>query len=98
MDAQRPRVTEVIAEAIFRFDSEPMRFERFANAIVSEYEGGIPVLPTSKTWDMGRDGRAETSTAGIYVCSSLADHIDVKSQQDILRISEHISELPSIGV
>lgn len=82
------RVTEVIAEAIIRADSETLRFERFTNDVVTEYEGGVPVLPTSRTWDLGRDGRAETSTTRLYVCASLADHVDPKSDHDLRRLAK----------
>lgn len=62
------------------------RFESFCNALVSEVEGGRPIVGTSPSWDMGRDGRALAGNA-VFVCASLSDDVDEKAERDIKRLS-----------
>ena len=58
-------------------------------AIISKNEGGVTVLSTSSSWDLGRDGRAETSRQRIYVCSSLSDRVTQKTVSDVKRLSKN---------
>jgi hypothetical protein len=77
-----------MALSIIRADLRDDRFERFCNDIVGVLEGGIHVLLTSRSWDKGRDGRAETSTITVYVMTSLSDDVDGKSERDARRLKE----------
>jgi hypothetical protein len=52
-------------------ESFSSRFEEYANSVVSAIEGGVVVVSTSTTWDLGRDGRG-LQGSGIFVCASLA--------------------------
>src|SRR4051794_4278386 len=84
-------VTDALAEAVLRAEQSGRRFELFSNAVVSENEGGVPVLPTSRSWDLGRDGRSQTTSGSVYVCSSLTDNVDTKSTSDVRRLAENAS-------
>jgi hypothetical protein len=63
-------VTEFLVETILTSESDDGRFELFANEIVSTIENR-PILPTSRSWDLKRDGRARTEAGTIYVCNSI---------------------------
>jgi hypothetical protein len=89
MSQPEQMISATIVELILRNDVQATRFERFCNDAVSNYEGDILVLPTSASWDLGRDGRRESSQTNIYVCSSLSDDVDAKSEADIRRLIQH---------
>ncbi|WP_041929679.1 hypothetical protein [Methylibium petroleiphilum] len=76
-----------VIEQVLANENNDARFERFANSVVSAIEGGAKVLPTSASWDLGRDGVGVGKATGLYVCSSLRDDIDNKTLEDIERIS-----------
>ena len=76
-----------VVEQVLANENNDARFERFANAIVSQLEGGAIVLSTAASWDLGRDGFAVAAASGLYVCSSLRDDIDNKTLEDIERIT-----------
>ncbi len=78
-----------IAEIIINTDRSDSRFEDFARALCS-VEHGVEFLPTSKTWDRGRDGRSTGSaTSGFanLLCATLNKDIDGKVSADILRLT-----------
>ncbi len=81
-------INEAFAEVILRSERATDRFERFCNAVVGKLEGDVEVFPTSASWDLGRDGRATTEK--LFVCASLADDVDAKSERDAKRISENM--------
>ena len=85
-----------VIEKVLELENNDARFERFANSIVSQVEGGAKILSTSSSWDLGRDGFGVGKASGIYVCSSLRDDIDQKTLADIERITgttQHINRL-----
>lgn len=77
-----------VVEQVVKSETVPIRFENFANLVVSELEGGAPVLSTSKSWDLGRDGVGYGSAKGLFVLTSLRDDLDAKVFSDFERIQE----------
>ena len=55
---------------VLQLEQNDVRFEAFANDLVATLEGQ-PVLSTSKSWDLGRDGRGYGSRRGVYVLTTL---------------------------
>jgi hypothetical protein len=62
------------------------RFELFANAAVTALEGK-PVVGTSASWDLGRDGRSIGSDSGLYVLTTLQDD-EAKPKKDAARLKK----------
>lgn len=81
-----PKISEGIVQAIVGAESFPERFERFVNDVVGELEGGIQVLSTSRSYDIGRDGRAEGQGKGLFTCCSLTDDVDDKAESDVNKL------------
>jgi len=78
-----------IAETIIKIDKNDYRFEEFARAVCSR-EHGVEFLPTSKTWDRGRDGRTTGSASSGFanlLCATLNKDIDGKVEADLLRLT-----------
>lgn len=75
-----------IVRAVVLQDVEPGRFEEFACALASRLEGG-PVLPTSRSWDKGRDGRSVGRGQRAFACATLRSDVDKKLQEDLGKIS-----------
>lgn len=78
-----------IIKSILDTEDSYLRFERFCLDIYSETEG-VDLVPTSRTWDLGRDGRSistllEGRTA---LCATLERDIDDKVRWDIKRIAQ----------
>jgi hypothetical protein len=63
-------MTQNIAEAIIRGEENTLRFEDFCREI-SQREFGVVLVPTSKTYDLGRDAKSLDSAAGAYVCATI---------------------------
>lgn len=77
-----------VLERILNIESNAARFEAFCNVLVSRaLEGGAPILSTSASWDLGRDGLGIGAARGIYICTSLRDDLDGKAIEDIERIT-----------
>lgn len=77
-----------IIERILNVETNDARFEAFCNALISrELESGAPILSTSASWDLGRDGVGLGAARGIYVCTSLRDDVDGKAIDDIERVT-----------
>lgn len=76
-----------VIQQILELETNSGRFESVCNAIVSSLEGGQPVVGTSLSWDLGRDGVGLGAATGIYVCCSLRDDVDSKMLDDIERIA-----------
>jgi hypothetical protein len=72
-----------IAKIIIEGDPHPVRFESFCIEMCQRVEG-ILLVPTSRTYDRGRDGR---SPQGI-LCATLSRSIDDKIKKDITRLVE----------
>lgn len=76
-----------VARAVILGDVQFLRFEQFANDLVSKIEGDRPVLSTSLTYDRGRDGKTIGPGPRVYICSSLNDIPDDKALADIDKIA-----------
>lgn len=68
-----------------------LRFEHFCLDIYSETEG-VELVPTSKTWDLGRDGRSISTLfkGRTALCATLAKNIDEKAKSDIKRTAQNM--------
>jgi len=80
---------EALAELILQVESNSYRFENFCIALVGKHEG-VKYLPTSQSWDMGRDGRASHRGMGTHaniLCATLNENLDGKSEADVLRLT-----------
>lgn len=78
-----------IAEIILENDRNDYRFESFCCAICSK-EHGVEFLPTSQTWDRGRDGRTGTQSRKSHrnlLCATQSHEVDAKVEADLLRIT-----------
>lgn len=79
-----------IIQAVLDADDNHSRFELFCIDICSVVEG-IDIVPTSKTWDLGRDGRSALSgLRGIrtILCATLRADIERKVEEDISRLAD----------
>jgi hypothetical protein len=77
------------SEALIQGESNYLRFENFCLALFERVENRI-FLPTSRTWDLGRDGRTTGPALGTHagiLCATLDDKIDEKTQRDLDRVS-----------
>lgn len=57
---------------VLELERSDVRFEAFANELVSALEGQ-PVVGTSRSWDLGRDGRGYGSRRGVHVLTTLGN-------------------------
>jgi hypothetical protein len=85
-------LTFPIAAAIIGQDRYSIRFEKFCNALIGQHEGGVAVLSTSESWDLGRDGRGQTRLGTIYTCCSLRDDVDEKAVADLTRLAANLKQ------
>ena len=69
---------------ILQLEQNDVRFEAFATDLVSTLEGQ-PVLSTSQSWDLGRDGRGYGARRGVWVLTTLRADPD-KALQDASRL------------
>lgn len=79
-----------VIQAVLDAEDTSLKFEGFCIGLCSKVYG-ISIVPTSKTWDRGRDGRAVLSQLrGIVpvLCVSLRKDIEKKVEEDISRIAE----------
>ena len=60
------RIAPTWVTQVLELEQSDVRFEAFANELVSALEGQ-PVVSTSRSWDLGRDGRGYGSRRGVYV-------------------------------
>jgi hypothetical protein len=79
-----------IVKTLFSLEENPLRFEMVCIDLLKE-ELQIPFVPTSKTWDRGRDARS-ISPGGpaipAVVCATLSQSLESKVQADIKRLLE----------
>ena len=80
-----------IIEALFNLEVNDIRFERFCRELYSKV-GGVVLVPTSRTWDLGRDGRS-ISHAGdgglaAVLCATLSERVDQKVEADVRRLKQ----------
>jgi hypothetical protein len=84
---------ELIAELILQTESNSFRFENFCISAVGKHEG-VTYLPTSQSWDLGRDGRASSRGRGSHsniLCATLNENLDAKAEADLLRLTASAS-------
>jgi len=82
-----PVPAPVIRE-VLQYETSSHRFEEYATALLSAVEG-VPVVATSRSWDLGRDGR-DARGSGIFVACSLDEKIAKGSKvaHDLGRLQE----------
>jgi hypothetical protein len=84
---------ELIAELILQTENNSFRFENFCLRVVGKHEG-VTYLPTSQSWDFGRDGRASNRGHGSHsniLCATLNESLDGKAEADLLRLTASAS-------
>jgi len=83
-------------QTIIDNEINPIRFENFCIEICRK-EKNITLVPTSKSWDLGRDAREILigKKHPTYFCATLNKEIDSKVKNDINRLKE-TSEFESI--
>ena len=67
-----------------------IRFENFCLDLYSKAEG-IQIVPTSQTWDLGRDGRTISINGreiSAVLCATIEKEIEAKVEEDIRRLSK----------
>lgn len=79
-----------IVQALFNLEDNPIRFEKLCLDLYSAAEG-VELVPTSRTWDLGRDGRCiSISGSGKEIvgvlCATLSTGIETKVEADIRRL------------
>lgn len=82
-------MNSAIAEIIIETDRNDYRFEAFCCATCSK-EHGIEFLPTSQTWDRGRDGRTGGKSSKSHrnlLCATQNRDVDAKVEADLLRVT-----------
>ena len=76
---------------LFNTESNPIRFAKVCIDLYSEAEG-ITLVPTSRSWDQGRDARSisvrqRSSLIKYVMCATLNVTLDSKISEDIKRLS-----------
>lgn len=77
-----------VARSLLQFEDNPLRFERVCMELYREAEG-VELVPTSRTWDGGRDARGiSLGGEGLpgVLCATLSKDIDEKVEADIGRL------------
>jgi hypothetical protein len=80
---------DALAELILVNERSDYRFERFCLDIVGKHEG-ITYVPTSQSWDLGRDARSTSRGRGSHaniLCATLNENLDAKVEADLLRVT-----------
>ncbi|MBK7908708.1 MAG: hypothetical protein IPJ78_19470 [Gemmatimonadetes bacterium] len=78
---------EGLVGALLEHETSPLRFEALCLDLLGLQENAV-FVPTSRTWDLGRDGRRvlQTESSHHVVCASLAQTLDAKVTADIERL------------
>jgi hypothetical protein len=63
-------MTRNITEAIIRDETNSIRFEDFCREVCERHDG-IRMIPTSKSYDQGRDAKSLDPRHGAFVCATL---------------------------
>jgi len=81
------KVTSSLAKSILETEISPLRFEKFCIDLYAEFTG-IELLPTSRSWDLGRDGRRTQREQGKehFLCVSTSDKWESKVKSDIEKL------------
>lgn len=80
-------VSTSVRRKVLELETNDVRFEAFCIEVISALEGGASIFSTSRSWDFGRDGVGGGRAAGLYICCSLRDDVEIKALDDIERIS-----------
>ena len=78
-----------VAEIIIENEKNDYRFEIFTREICEQHEG-IDFVPTSQSWDRGRDARSTTAGKGSHrnlICATLNRDVNAKVEADLLRVT-----------
>ena len=78
-----------IAEIIIENEKSDYRFETFTREISEKHEG-IDFVPTSQSWDRGRDARSTAAGKGSHrnlICATLNKDLNAKVEADLLRVT-----------
>lgn len=78
------RILPAWVDHILSHERDDNRFEVFANEVVSVLEGK-PIVGTSRSWDLARDGRGLGSRQGTFVLTTLRTDVD-KPKDDASRL------------
>lgn len=92
MTSNEPGLLHFLVGPILDHEENDQRFERFSNDVVSEMEGGLAVYPTSKSWDLGRDGRGLSKNVEVVVASGLTAAVSTKVAEDLERMRPFLPE------
>lgn len=79
-----------VLSSLFETENNSFRFERVSIDLYRAAEG-VELVPTSRTYDRGRDGRSisiESPEFKAVLCASLSADIDDKIESDIKRLLE----------
>jgi hypothetical protein len=78
-----------LAEIIIENEKNDYRFETFTREICEKHEG-VDFVPTSQSWDRGRDARSTSAGRGSHrnlICSTLNKDVNAKTDADLLRVT-----------
>lgn len=79
-----------VAQALFSFENSPIRFEKVCIELYRQAEG-VELVPTSRTWDRGKDARSISSggrAIPVVLCATLSSAVDEKVEADIRRLKK----------
>jgi hypothetical protein len=79
-----------IIKVVLGNENSPIRFENFCLELFNKIEN-IELVPTSRSWDYGRDGRSillSNTPIKPILCATLREDIEEKVESDILRLRE----------
>jgi hypothetical protein len=88
----KPLFTSAMAHLLIGRDDSPLRFENFCIDLFTEEEG-ITFVPTSRSYDLSRDGRPiSTSIHGPQhvICCSLNKSVFAKAKKDFESLIAHV--------
>src|SRR5688572_30330732 len=88
--ADRPLLESWVRD-ILRTESSSIRFEDLCVETFADAEG-IHYVRTSRSYDLGRDGRDASPRSGAIppmICCSLEDDFDAKAERDLRRVMEN---------
>src|SRR4051812_9387353 len=76
---------------ILEAEESDARFELFANDVVQSLVGH-PIVPTSKTWDLGRDGRAAIARQAVERARRLSAAAPADARRSRLRHARDVEQ------
>lgn len=83
-------MTQNLAEAIIQGEDNGVHFEEFCRELCQKVEG-LPLVPTSRTYDQGRDAVSIASSKGTHklvVCATIDKTIETKVARDAKHLTE----------